>query len=129
MNNKTYDYAKFVALVLLPALGTLYFGLAQIWHFPHPGDVVGSITVVDTFLGVILHVSTSSYHDANKVIEAGHITSTGIDEDNGMPNLAITLTKLPHEILTSKKMVLTVDPNAIKPAPLPPVEDPETPPN
>ena len=34
LTDKTYDILKWVALVLLPALGTLYFGLAGIWGFP-----------------------------------------------------------------------------------------------
>jgi hypothetical protein len=63
--NKVYNGAKFVALVLLPALGTLYFGLADLWHFPDPEKVVGSITVLDTFLGVVLHISTKTYNNSD----------------------------------------------------------------
>ena len=62
LTNKTYDVLKWVALVLLPALGTLYFGLAQIWGFPYGEQIVGTITAVDTFLGVILGISTVQYN-------------------------------------------------------------------
>ena len=58
LSNKQYDILKWVALVLLPALGSLYFGLAGIWGFPYGEQIVGTITVVDTFLGVILGIST-----------------------------------------------------------------------
>ena len=58
LSNKQYDILKWVALILLPALGTLYFGLAQIWGFPYGEQVVGTITVIDTFLGAILGIST-----------------------------------------------------------------------
>ena len=34
MSNKTYDTLKWIAMYLLPALGTLYFALAGIWNFP-----------------------------------------------------------------------------------------------
>lgn len=61
LSNKTYDVLKWVALVLLPALGTLYFGLAGIWGFPYGEQIVGTITVIDTFLGVILGISTVQY--------------------------------------------------------------------
>lgn len=61
LSNKQYDILKWVALVLLPALGTLYFGLAQIWGFPYGEQIVGTITVVDTFLGVILGISNAQY--------------------------------------------------------------------
>lgn len=62
MNNKTYDILKWIAMYLLPALGTLYFALAGIWGFPYGEEIVGTITALDTFLGVILGISTASYH-------------------------------------------------------------------
>jgi len=62
MTNKTYDYLKFVAQVLLPALGTLYFALASLWKLPYAEEVVGTITAIDTFLGTLLHVSTTKYN-------------------------------------------------------------------
>lgn len=62
LNDKAYDILKWVALVLLPALGALYFGLAGIWGFPYGEQIVGTITVIDTFLGVILGISTVQYN-------------------------------------------------------------------
>lgn len=61
MSNKTYDVLKFIAQIVLPAIGALYFGLAGIWGFPYAEQIVGTITVVDTFLGAILGISTASY--------------------------------------------------------------------
>lgn len=61
LSNKQYDILKWVALVLLPALGTLYFALAGIWGFPYGEQIVGTITAIDTFLGVILGISSSQY--------------------------------------------------------------------
>ena len=60
--DKTYDVLKWVALILLPAIGALYFGLAGIWNFPYGEQVVGTITVIDTFLGAILGISTVQYN-------------------------------------------------------------------
>ena len=62
MSNKTYDVLKWVAMYLLPAAGTLYFALAGIWGLPFGEQVVGTITAIDTFLGVILGISTSQYN-------------------------------------------------------------------
>lgn len=62
MSNKTYDILKWIAQYLLPALGTLYFALASIWGFPYGEQVVGTITALDTFLGVILGISTAEYN-------------------------------------------------------------------
>ena len=61
MTDKMYDIMKWVAMYLLPALGTLYFALAGIWGFPYGEEIVGTITAIDTFLGVILGISTARY--------------------------------------------------------------------
>lgn len=61
LNDKTYSLLKWVALILLPALGTLYFALAGIWGLPFGEQIVGTITAIDTFLGAILGISTNNY--------------------------------------------------------------------
>ena len=62
MSNKVYDALKWIAMYLLPALGTLYFALAGIWGLPYGEQIVGTITAIDTFLGVILGISTAQYN-------------------------------------------------------------------
>lgn len=62
MPNKAYDVLKYVAQVVLPAAGTLYFALAGIWGFPYGEQIVGTITAVDTFLGVLLGISSSKFY-------------------------------------------------------------------
>ena len=62
MSNKVYDILKWIALVLLPAIGTLYFALAGIWGLPYAEAVCGTIMAVDTFLGTILGISTVQYN-------------------------------------------------------------------
>lgn len=62
LTNKAYDVLKFVAQILLPALGTLYFALAKIWGFPYATEVVGTISAVDAFLGALLGISTANYN-------------------------------------------------------------------
>ena len=62
MSNKTYDILKWMAMYLFPAVGTLYFALAGIWGLPYGEQVVGTITAIDTFLGVILGISTAQYN-------------------------------------------------------------------
>lgn len=65
LNNKTYDVLKFIALILLPASGAAYFTLSQIWGLPNGEQVVGTITVVDTFLGALLGVSSRAYNNSD----------------------------------------------------------------
>lgn len=62
LSNKQYDILKWIALIALPAAGTLYFTLATIWGFPYGDQVVGTITAVDTFLGALLGISTSQHN-------------------------------------------------------------------
>ena len=66
MNNKIYDVLKWIAQYGLPALGTLYFALAGIWNLPYGEEVVGTITAIDAFLGVLLGISTVQYNKSNK---------------------------------------------------------------
>lgn len=64
MSNKTYDVLKFVTQILLPGIGTLYFALSGIWGFPNAEQVVGTITAVVTFLGLLLNVSSKTYQES-----------------------------------------------------------------
>ena len=61
LSNKAYDILKWIAQIVLPALGTLYFGLSRIWGLPYGEEIVGTITVVDAFLGALLGLSTANY--------------------------------------------------------------------
>ena len=47
MSNQTYDILKYIALIVLPAISALYFGLAQIWGWPYGEEIVGSIAVIE----------------------------------------------------------------------------------
>lgn len=66
MSNKTYDILKFVAQVVLPAIGTLYLTLGSIWtgviELPYPEQISATIMAVDTFIGVLLGISSAQYN-------------------------------------------------------------------
>lgn len=66
MSNKTYDILKYIAQIVLPAIGTLYFALAGIWGFPYGEQIVGTIMAIDTFLGALLGISTAKYKKGGK---------------------------------------------------------------
>lgn len=61
-SDKTYNILKWVAMYALPALGTLYFALSGIWGLPYGEEIVGTVTAVDAFLGVVLGISTANYN-------------------------------------------------------------------
>lgn len=69
MNNKVYDTLKWIAQYFLPAVGTLYFALAGIWGFPYGEEIVGTITAIDTFLGVLLGIASTTYHKEKEINE------------------------------------------------------------
>ena len=68
LSNKTYDILKWIAQYLLPAAGTLYFALSGIWGLPYGEQIVGTVTAVDTFLGVILGLSSARYNKTTEEI-------------------------------------------------------------
>ena len=61
MSNKVYDVLKWIAMVCLPAIATLYLALSGIWGWPYGEEIVGTITAIDTCLGVLLGISSAQY--------------------------------------------------------------------
>lgn len=71
VSDKVYNVLKAIAMYILPALGTLYFALAGIWGFPYGEQIVGTITAVDTFLGVFIKVLQVQYQKKLDIPEDG----------------------------------------------------------
>lgn len=67
MSNKVYNILKWFAMIVLPALATFYMGLANTWGLPFAEEIPATITLVDTFLGAVLMISTNQY---NKRVDA-----------------------------------------------------------
>lgn len=67
MSNKTYDILKYIAQIVLPAIATLYFAIAQIWGLPYGEQIVGTITAIDAFLGALLGISTMKYNKKEEI--------------------------------------------------------------
>lgn len=61
MNNKVYDILKWFAMIVLPASATLYLGLANTWGLPYGDEISTTITLVNTFLGAVLMISSTNY--------------------------------------------------------------------
>ena len=62
MPNKLYDILKWIAQIALPGIATLYVTIAGIWNLPFVEQVVGTVSAMDAFLGVILGISSSQYN-------------------------------------------------------------------
>jgi len=65
MSNKVYNILKYVALIVLPALATLLLGLGELWNIEIMPKVAGTVTLIATFLGAILQVSSAKYWKEN----------------------------------------------------------------
>lgn len=100
LSNKTYDILKWVAQNVLPALGTLYFALSSIWGFPYGEQVVGTITAIDAFLGVVLKISSDSYNGDGTLI---------VDTNNPVKDIySIALADYPAKLAEKDVVVLRV---------------------
>lgn len=66
--DKVYDFLTFVAQILLPAIGTLYFTLTKLWGWPYGTEVVGTLAAVAVFLGVVLGISDIQYNKIKQEI-------------------------------------------------------------
>lgn len=60
--DKLYDILKWVCLIALPAVSTLYWTLSSIWGWPYAEQVSGTIAALTTFIGVIIGISTVNYN-------------------------------------------------------------------
>lgn len=61
MSNKVYDILKWVALVVFPAIATLFSAISMIWGIPYGEQITSTIIAIDTALGAILGVSSIKY--------------------------------------------------------------------
>ena len=104
LDSKVYDILKWVAQLLLPAAGTLYFALAQIWNLPYGEQILGTITAIDTFLGVILGLSNKNYQGEGTL----RIDTSKEDKDSYLLDISVPLDSLKDK----KRITLNVDPNA-----------------
>ena len=62
LKNSVYDVLKWIVIIVLPAIGAAYTGLSQIWSLPYAAEIPATITVVCTFLGAVLCISTAQYN-------------------------------------------------------------------
>lgn len=100
MGSKLYDVLKNVAQVWLPAAGTLYFALAQIWGLPAAEEVSGTVLAVDTFLGVILGISAATYNASDRKY-------AGVLEiEDGEDGSTLRLRSVDAQALTTKNEVV-----------------------
>jgi hypothetical protein len=66
LNDKLYDWLKWIAILLLPSLATLVAVIFKIWNLPYGNEIAQTITALATFLGAILGISSVQYKKGKK---------------------------------------------------------------
>lgn len=81
LTNRAYNYTKYAVQIALPALGTLYFTLASIWGLPYGEQVVGTITAIALFGGVLIGVSKHQYDNSEQKFDGAMNVDHSADEE------------------------------------------------
>lgn len=106
LSNRSYDALHFVALILLPALGTLYFGLSQLWDLPKAEEVVGTVVLLEIFFGALLKLSNRSY-EASGAKYAGVMNV--VEDPTGNKSVSIEVDDDPYHIDRNNEVVFKVN--------------------
>lgn len=105
MPGKVYDFLKQVALVLLPAVSTLYFMLGETWGWSNVAQVVGTIAAIDTFLGAILGLSARAYNRSDAKYDG---TINHSFNEKGKKTYLLEINSQPEVIDVKKSIILKV---------------------
>lgn len=81
ISNTSYNYLKYTVQIALPALGTLYFTLASIWNLPYGEQVVGTITAIALFGGVMIGVAKNKYEKSDVKFDGAMNVDHAADEE------------------------------------------------
>lgn len=100
-----YDALKWFALVVLPAFGAAYFSLADLWELPKAAEVVGTVTIVGTFLGGVLRFSHNSYEKSDAKYDG--VVRVFPDEESGTTLVNPLLD--PRALSTKKELTVKVE--------------------
>ena len=102
-SNKVYDTLKWIAQYFLPGLGSFYFGLSKIWGVPYGEEIVGTLSLMAVFLGVILGLSKIGYEGEGTM---------QIDTTRAKDIYRVALNTPLEDMAGMKQITLKVDPDA-----------------
>lgn len=67
LQERPYVWAKWICIIVLPALSSLIVGLSRIWNFESVGNnIAATITLIATFLGTVLCISNYNFYKGEK---------------------------------------------------------------
>ena len=106
LGNGVYDVLKPIVQLGLPAVGTLYFTIAQIWGLPNAEQVVGTIAAVTTFLGVVLAISSRTYNTSDAKYDGVFELQ---EQETGAKLYSLNLNDHPENLEKKKEVLFKVD--------------------
>lgn len=100
MTDKTYDLLMGLTKYVLPAFGTFYLALSQIWGAPAGEEVLGTVVALEALLAVVLGVAKGKYTPNT---DGALVVRTDEDGDKGLSvALPDPLTVLDKDTITLK---------------------------
>lgn len=105
LSSEVYDAAKKLVQVVLPAVSSLYFGLASVWGFPATAQVIGTLAVITTFLGVTIGVSTKNYNASGAAFDGQIVVA---ENESGGRTFSLELDGDPDDIPNKKQITFKV---------------------
>lgn len=108
LSNKRFDQVKWFTTIVLPAFGALYFGLGETLGLPAVTEVVGTVTLLATFLGTVLGVSTKKYNTAMDATYGGRDHDGDIfvvQDPGGVRTAEMRINGDPEELLANNDVL------------------------
>lgn len=106
LSNKVYDFIKFLTVVFLPALGTLYFALSQMWGLPAGEAVLGTMMAVQVFIAAIIGISTKQYEESG----AKYVGEINVTDTIDKTVFSLDYDGDPEELKDKKEAVFKINP-------------------
>lgn len=108
LSNSTYDALKKVVTLGLPAFGTFYVTIAQIWGLPNPEGVAATCLALATFLGVVLNLAGRAYERSDAKYD-GQLDVFDKEDGTKAASLVLKNYENPADIVKQNEVVFKVN--------------------
>jgi len=105
LSDRTYNKVKQVTQLVLPGIGSLYFGLSTIWGLPAGEEVVGTTSLMAVFLGTVLGFSSKQYKNSGAAYDGEMVVT---EDGGGVRNFMLSLDKDPEALKDMKSVSFKV---------------------
>lgn len=107
LSNRFYDRAKFAVQIVSPAFGVLYTTLAALYHWDNVDQVVGTLTAVTLFVGIVLGISSKNFQTDGEPGEVVGDFSVTTQED-GLRAVKLNLDRDPEDFVDGTSITFKV---------------------